>query len=146
MSRTEGFEITERPNGSLRVRRVNDDEEVTKQSFRDECDINRIVKQYQMTGVVRHLNLAAAQYADVSGLTDYADALQMVRRAEELFMELPAKARKIFNHDPAQFLDAAHDPEKRALLVEAGLIPPPEPVAAVPTPSEPSPSGEGGEA
>lgn len=123
MSRKSEFLIAERPEGTLRVQTVNEDPEVTKQSFRDECDINNIVAHYQVTGVTRHLNLAAAQYADVSELTDYADALMMVKRAEAMFMELPARARKVFDHDPAKFLDAAHDPEKRGLLVEAGLLP-----------------------
>lgn len=128
--------VTMREDGSLRVQTLNEEPEVTKQSFRDECDINRIVKQYQMTGVVSHLNRAQARYMDVSGVTDYADALLMVESVREMFMELPAKARKVFGHDPAKFLDAAHDLEKRELLVEAGLLPPPEPVKASKTEPE----------
>lgn len=146
MSRTEGFLVEERPNGTLRVRRVNDEPEVTKQSFRDECDINNIISQYKATGVLRHLNSAEARFADVTELRDFSEAMVMVKAAEEVFMELPSSARKVFNHDPAAFLDAAHDPQKRDLLVEAGLVAPLEAPVVPPTPSEvpasPEPQGE----
>lgn len=118
------FRITEREDGSLRVQTVNEDPEMTKQSFKDECDINFILRDYERSGVVRSLNKARAVFADVSELGDYADALMVVQEAEEAFMALPAKTRKVFNHSPAEFLDAAHDPDKRDLLVQAGLIPP----------------------
>lgn len=129
--------VTTREDGSIRVQTVNDEPERTKQSFKDECDINRIMRQFQQTGVVRHLNEARAQYADVSELTDYADALSVVRRAEEMFMSLPSKVRRVFNDDPAAFLDAAHDPAKRDQLVEAGLIPAERPQDVVIAPVEP---------
>lgn len=137
--------ITERPDGSLRVQTVNEDEDMARQSFKDSCDINHILRGYNQTGIITHLNKAQAQFADVSEMTDYADALMVVREAEGLFMSLPAQVRKVFDHDPAKFLDAAHDPEKRDLLVQAGLleaaVAPVEPVSVpveVP-PGEPSP-------
>lgn len=135
--------LQELEDGRVRVRSVNDQPEVTKQSFREECDINNIIRQFQRTGVVRHLNEARASFADISELGDFHDAIALVELASESFMELPAKVRKVFDHDPAKFLDAAHDPEKRYLLEAAGLIPaerpedevqPPPEVPAVPEP------------
>lgn len=94
----------------------------TKQSFLQEVDINRIIDKYDNTGIITHLNRAEARYEDVSDLTDFYDAMETVRRANVEFMKLPAHVRKIFDNDPAKFLDAAHDPEKRDKLAEAGLI------------------------
>lgn len=140
------FLETVREDGSLRVQTVNDEAEVTRQSFKDECDINHILRQYKVTGVVRHLNMAQAQFLDVSGVPSYDEALQVVENAQAMFMELPAAARKVFGNSPAKFLDAAHDPAQRDLLEQAGLIPAEKPEDRVITPSEPSPKGEGGEA
>jgi hypothetical protein len=117
--------------GSERVQHHNDQPEVTKQSHRDSTDINLIIAQYDRTGILVHLNKAEAQYADVSEMGDYQDALDTVRNAEQAFMELSSAQRKIFNNSAAQFLDAAHDPDKRELLEQAGLIPP------APTPPAP---------
>lgn len=119
-----------------RVRSVNTLPEMTKQSFRDECDINLIVGSYGQTGVVRHLNEARAEFLDVSDIGDFHDAVTVVETARESFLKLPASVRKVFDHDPAVFLDAAHDPDKRDLLVAAGLIPAERPEDAVQQPSE----------
>ncbi len=108
----------------VRVQHVNLEPEMTKQSFRNETDVNFIVAKYDSTGVLTHLNEAAGQFADVSMMTDYQDALDVVRASEEAFFRMPAAARKVFRNSPAAFLDAAHDADKRELLVEAGLLPP----------------------
>lgn len=135
--------VTERPDGSIRVQTVNEDTEVTKQSFKDECDINLILRSYNSTGVIRHLNRAKALFLDVSSVPDFAGAISEVRQAEAEFMKLPAKVRAVFDHDPAKFLDAAHDPAKRDLLEAAGLIPAEKPgdvvEAATEAPANPEP-------
>lgn len=129
--------VSVREDGSLRVQTVNDDLEMTKQSFKDECDINVILRDYSRSGVVRHLNEARARYADVTQVMDYDVALQVVMDAEAMFMALPAKTRKVFDNSPAKFLDAAHDPAKRDQLVAAGLIPAEKPEDAYVPPPEP---------
>lgn len=105
-----------------RVQTINSEPSLTKQEFKTDCDINHIINRYDNTGLIAHLNRAAARFLDVTQVTDYHDALNQVKAAEDAFMELPAKARAVFQNDPARFLDAAHDPEKRELLVRAGLV------------------------
>lgn len=109
-----------------RVQHVNGLPDKTKQSFKDQCDIHRIIDRYDRTGLITHLNRAQAQYGDVSGLNDYQDVLDRIREAETLFMKLPAKTREAFNHSAAEFLDAANDPEKRDMLRDLGLLGPDE--------------------
>lgn len=107
----------------VRVQHVNLDAEKTVQAEKDACDVNKIIKRYRQTGVMTHLNRAQARFMDVSMVTDYQTALETVEAARASFMELSAAQRKVFDNSPAKFLDAAHDPAKRDLLVAAGLVP-----------------------
>lgn len=101
----------------------------TKQSFKDECDINRIMARYQVTGVLpEQLMPGNPQYVDVTGI-DYQNGMQQIAKAQSLFEGLPAKVRDRFKNDPAEFLNFAENPENQAALVEMGLgrpLPPPQ--------------------
>ena len=37
---------------------------LTRQSFKDECDVNQIVKRYTETGMINHIPRTPAQYGD----------------------------------------------------------------------------------
>lgn len=78
----------------------------TKQSMKDECDINVIVARYKMGEDITHVNERAAQYADLSEVPDYRTALDNVIAVEAMFMELSAEDRSKFDNDPALYLDA----------------------------------------
>ena len=86
-------------------------DKVTKDSFKDECDINRILKGYMSGKEITHVNEKAAQYADVSELGDYRTAIDNVRAVEELFMSLPAAERAKYDNDPALYLDVIKSSE-----------------------------------
>ena len=58
---------------------------MTKQSFKDECDINNILKKYETTGALPSLILENPQYGDYSNVPAYQDALNIVMKAEEQF-------------------------------------------------------------
>lgn len=123
-----------------RYQTFNDEPSRTVQSDAKRADIKHILGKYQQLGLVQELNRAEAQFADLTEFTDYADLMRNVRTAEAEFMKLPSKARKVFNHDVAAFLDAAHDPEKRDLLVEAGLLEAEPVVVKEPAPLDPPPA------
>ncbi len=97
---------------------------MTKQSFKDECDINNILKKYDKTGILEHRNKYEGQYADVTGVVDYQTALNIVSSAEAAFMSLPASIRSQFQNDPHEFLAFAQDPENEDALIEMGLANP----------------------
>lgn len=116
----------------------------TQQSFKAECDINNILKKYQKTGAITHVNNHGDRYADLTA-TDYHAALNQQIKAQNMFNELPSSLRNKFNGDPAQFLAFVQDETNKAEMAELGLlkkgvdITPAEPaVAPEPTP-EPSP-------
>lgn len=90
------------------------DEDMTKQSMKAECDINRIVARYRKSGVVSHLAAGVPQYMDVSHVGDFREALSKVSQAQEFFAKLPARVRAFFGNDPAAFLDYAAEHGKDA--------------------------------
>lgn len=116
---------------------VNEDPSKTIQSDASRADIKHILKRFRETGIVENLNVTEATFADVSELGDFADVMTVARNAETAFMRLPSKVREIFNHDVANWLDTAHDEEKRASLVAAGEIAPEQQPAETPTGDNP---------
>lgn len=97
---------------------------MTKQGHKDECDINRIVKQFSVTGQWAHINGKAAlgAYVDLPDGLDYQSSLDIVRQGEVAFASLPSKVRDRFRNDPAQFLQFLSDPANRSEAVELGLV------------------------
>lgn len=94
---------------------------MAKQSFRDECDINNVLKKYNKTGQLPDLIKQNPQYGDFSEAPDYQDALNLVILAEQQFNALPAHARKRFNNDPAEFLAFVHNSDNAEEMVSLGL-------------------------
>ncbi|AXL15302.1 internal scaffolding protein [Microviridae sp.] len=93
---------------------------MTKQSFRDECDINKIMAKFQRTGAIDHFAKHAPQYGDATAI-ELQDALNVVANANTMFEELPATIRKKFENDPQQFLDFVQDEGNAAEMIELGL-------------------------
>lgn len=95
----------------------------TKQSFKDECDINTIMSRYQSTGQIPNLNECAPQYLDVSGI-EFQESMEFVAGAKSLFQEMPSAIRNRFGNSPAEFLDFCSHEKNRPELAEMGLLKP----------------------
>lgn len=116
----------------------------TKQSFVAECDINNILKQYKLTGQIRHISAKAAlgTYEDLPDPMEFQESLNLIIQAEESFASLPARVRDRFGNDPSNFLRFMGDPRNQDEMIALGLatrVPAPEP----PTPPagpEPAPA------
>jgi len=93
----------------------------TKQSHKDECDINYIMRKFEKTGQLPDMIKSNPSYGDFSNVPDYQAALGMVEHAKEQFNALSAKVRARFNNDPSQFLAFATDPRNGAEMVKLGL-------------------------
>lgn len=100
------------------------DDGVTRQEFRDECDINVLMASYERTGVMQHFNRMEPQYLDVSDVPDLAKALSMVASAEAAFMTLPARVRAEFDNSAVKFVEFAEKPENVSKMREWGLAAP----------------------
>lgn len=101
-----------------------DGEIITKQEFKDECDIHNILAQYKRTGIVTHVQNAAPRFEDLPDDIDYQFALNTVIAADDAFMALPASVRAEYNNDPGELLDALHKPENEEKFIKLGLIKP----------------------
>jgi len=110
----------------------------TQQHFKDECDVNLIMKRFTETGLVTHLAKGQGEFGFASALT-FSDAMFIVSKAEQEFSALPSQVRAHFDNDPALFLDAAQDDTRRSEFVELGLL---EPLPAEPAEASTEPLKE----
>lgn len=108
--------------GEQRVQTINNDPSMTVQSDAHLADINNILAQFAVGQGLEVLDEAKLAFLDVSAFGDYQDVMNEVLRAERTFMALHPKVRLIFNNSVEEFLDTAHDDDKRAALVEAGFL------------------------
>lgn len=98
---------------------------LTRQEFADECDINKLMAQYEKTGLLpSHLNPTKGRYLDVSNVPDLPTALSLLADATDAFMALPATTRRDFDNDPVKFIHFAEDPNNLDKMREWGLSPP----------------------
>lgn len=120
-------------------------EAMTKQSFKDECDINVLMKKFERDGLMSHVSTVEGRYGDFGDGSDFHDAMNIVRRAQEMFETVPANLRAEFGNDPGAFLDFVVNAEDDVLR-ERGLLPSvsvdPAPAVAVVPEGSAEPAGE----
>lgn len=104
----------------------------THQSFKDECDINKIMARHKKTGLIRRKHMRP-QYGDFANVGDYQEALNIAKTAEAMFGELDSRVRARFNNDPGAFLEFCDDPNNQAEAIDLGIAAPPEPEPEVVT-------------
>ena len=92
----------------------------TKQSFKDECNINKIMARFQKTGAIDHYMTYSPQYGDTTACGLH-EAMNIVANAETMFEELPSSLRKKFHNDPAEFLEFVQDEKNLEEMRELGL-------------------------
>lgn len=99
---------------------------LTKQSYKEECDVNVIMARFKKVAGEEFLNryqgYLNGSFGDFSEVADYRSAIEQIREAEGVFDALPSKVRARFANDPAEFLDFVHNPANRDELVAMGLM------------------------
>lgn len=141
--------IKHRFSRASRVQQSNSEPSMTKQSFKQESDINFITSRYLKTGILPNLSQNPV-YADITSV-DFLDMQNLIADVRSEFDELPAKIRRKFDNDPYQMLRWLDDPENRESAIKLGIVsveppkaapsaPPASP--APPAPPEPSESSE----
>jgi phage internal scaffolding protein len=98
-----------------------EDATLTQQHYKDECDINNILRQFNVTGLLPEATLTP-RYGDFTGIGDYQTALNKVIAAEDEFMRLPAQIRARFDNDPAQLIDFMDKSENLDEAIKLGLV------------------------
>lgn len=127
----------------------------TKQSFKDECDVNVVMRRFANNGQLPQTNPQTPTFGDFFNAPSYLDAQVHVLNAIADFEALPARVRKACNNDPAQFLTMVQDPDRKEELIELGLMersvppqlkaePPEIPAPAADAPTLPAAPVQGG--
>lgn len=98
-----------------------EDPSLAQQHFKDECDINNILRQFNITGLLPESPLSP-RYGDFTGIHDYQSALNAVIAAEDGFMTLPAELRASFGNDPEQLIEFLDNPANLDKAIQLGLV------------------------
>ena len=98
-----------------------EDASLAQQHFKDECDINNILRQFNITGLLPEQPLTP-RYGDFTGIGDYHTAMNRVIAVQDEFDALPAQIRARFNNDPAQLIEFMENSENRPEAEELGLV------------------------
>lgn len=101
---------------------------LTKQQFKDDADINVIVKKYLKSGSdPRFIEKRQPMYGDFAKSIDLGEAYKAIDKAEADFLEVPAEVREEFGNDPQQFFEVFQSQEKfeknKDIFIKHGLLP-----------------------
>lgn len=98
-----------------------EDATLTQQHFKDETDINNILRQFNITGLLPQSPLSP-RYGDFTGISDYHSALNAVMAAESEFDGLPAQIRARFNNNPEELIEFLANNENLDEAISLGLV------------------------
>lgn len=93
----------------------------TEQKHKDDVDIHNIIRKYDKTGMILHIQKAIGVYGDYSEVNEFQVSQNMVIKAQSAFDALPSEIRKKFNNDPGQFFEFATDPKNKDEMITLGL-------------------------
>jgi len=91
-----------------------------KQEFKDDADLNSIMRKFQKTGSIDHVKNHQPQYGESTPQTLH-EALNVVKRADSMFADLPSSVRNKFHNKPEAFLEFVQDPANLQEAQELGL-------------------------
>lgn len=82
----------------------------TKQSFKDQTNINKILARAANGQTISHISKYGAVYGDFSDIDDLLAARDKLERGKQIFHELPGEIRREFANDPSKFFHYVNDP------------------------------------
>lgn len=112
--------------GQPKTKFVPEGASLTKQSFKDECDIKKILEKHRKTGVWSGITGVYARKpltGDFTASVDFQNAMNLVADAKQQFAQLPAKVRDRFINDPSRLLDFLNDSSNEEEAIKLGLLP-----------------------
>lgn len=108
-------------------------ESMTQQHFKDECDINNILRSYR--GKIP-ASEEPAFFMDCT-VNDLQSAYAMAEDIGARFDSLDSEVRAKFNNNPLELLEFVHNADNQTAAIELGLLP--KPVSEVSSTPEPTP-------
>jgi hypothetical protein len=95
-------------------------ESETRQEFKNECDINRIMKKYLTTGILPGA-VGEQKYGDFSDVGDYLQAVTFVQETRAKFNEMTPEVREKFK-TPEALVSFMMDERNRDAAEALGLV------------------------
>lgn len=93
----------------------------TQQQFQAECDVNVIAARLS-AGQPVSVRSDMGRFGDFSEAPDFYEAQNLVIRARDQFMSLPAKVRARFDNDPGKLLAFVADRKNLEEAHDLGLL------------------------
>lgn len=87
----------------------------TQQHFKDECDINYLLRHYN------EIPAPPPVFGDCTQYNDLQNCLDKVMAANDDFMSLPSDIRARFSNNPVDFFNFANNPANSEELINLGL-------------------------
>lgn len=104
----------------------NGEKTFVEQSHIKEVEINSIVKKHGVSRLALTREAMELRFDDVT-TNDFQEAMNLIKRGNDVFQQLSSQERAEFNNSPEQYLDYVHNPENREALIERGWMNPPPP-------------------
>lgn len=96
-------------------------ESMTVQDERGEADINKMMERFGVTGNIT-MTKKSPLPADYLRVSNFHEAANIVRAAQESFNEVPADIRAKFGNDPGKFEAFLQDPDNANIVLKAELV------------------------
>jgi len=109
------------PRRSVALVTTPSEEGRTQQQFKEEADINVLVKRFGITGTMPQ-DVRVPLVGDFEGVSDFQSALNSVVQARDDFMALPAQVRKRFANDPQLLMEFMADEKNKDEAQKLGLL------------------------
>lgn len=85
-------------------------ESLAVQEQKESTDINNILKRFDKTGLIDHVNQNEAQYGEFAQY-DLHHHMNTVAKIQSTFNELPATVKKQFNNSPQEWIEHLANPQ-----------------------------------
>ncbi len=94
--------------------------EPAQQQFKEDCDINKIMERLEKNNALDHVSKYQTEYGFTTPMS-YHDSLNIIKKADSMFNDLPAKIRDEFANNPQAFLQFVQNPKNADRAKELGI-------------------------
>lgn len=114
------------------TRARNDEPSKTQQHHAANCDLNKIMKDYGVTGNLPIIPYPAEAFGEDDLDLDLTSAYERVQTADAYFSQLPSNLRSFFKHSPLAMWAWVNDPKNHDEAVQLGILHRDSPLPAAP--------------
>lgn len=113
--------ITKKPDGSIKVSTENTEPSKTQQQFKDDTDVNVIMRRFLGGKSIPPITSKTGVYGDFTQLQSYQQSLNTVLQAQEEFSKLPSEVRRRFSNNPKDLINFLSDKKNDEEAYKLGL-------------------------